>query len=70
MAKKMSNSVINTLLVAALMQSADKQKLQEQIRILLGVNVSNEELEKTDGFYNLFSLVSAKVNKNIVEKQR
>ena len=66
----MSNSVINTLLVAALMQSADKQKLQEQIRILLGVNVSDEELERTDGFYNLFSLVSAKVNKNIVEKQR
>lgn len=61
MAKKMSRSVINTLLVTALMQSADKQKLQEQIRILLEVNVSNEELEKTDGFYNLFSLVSAKV---------
>lgn len=58
--QKTSNRTTRALLQMALLQSADKQKLQQQILELFGVMLSAEELNRANSFYHLLQLVNTK----------
>ena len=61
--EKMSPRVVKVLLLMSLMESVDRNKLQVAIKKNLDVDISMQELNKVNQFFDLQNMVNAERTK-------